>query len=147
MSERKVFDYRDAEEARQFIGKPGLFSDFHWELSAKGVGFPGVLEAIRPNDDENEGDLFESSARGTSYAFFSPDPEPIVEYVPFTAADHELFAGKWVRAKDKTPPCGSMITDFGRDAFRAAQIETKYADALDTLVFLDGSPFGKRVVK
>lgn len=141
--ERLVFTYKDVEEAKKYIGKPGRFSEDFRELH-EGRGVAGNLTGIDgyfpfvPDYKDRE---------RSNWPFFSPDPEPVEKWVPFTAEDWELFLGKVVREFDMEGPCGSIVTDFGKEVIKANTTSLNYQYALERLVFMDGKPFGKKVTE
>jgi len=72
----EVFDYRNAEEAKQYIGKEGVFGDYLWEISEypelevsgrliEAVG-TGLFPFIRQYEDS------EGENRRTKFQFFRP---------------------------------------------------------------------------
>lgn len=145
MMSRKVFTYKDTKEAEAYIGKKGIFSDSLEEVET-GVGFPGLLRSIEPDEYHFKG------ANGVYWQFFSPDP--VETWVPFTARDSHLFAGKFVRdAVSWENQLGGMIVAYhlkgahivapGTGAIR----EIEYSELWARFVFLDGTPCGKKVTQ
>ena len=141
MSERKVFTYKDVEEAKKYIGKTGVFSNNLFAIE-NGYGANGVLE---PSCGPEY--IFGRVGATGVYQFFSPDPEPVEKWVRFTAEDHELFKGKWI--VEKNGPNRHMIVHY--DEFGVALVGpgfgTTYQKLLDQYTFLDGTTCGKKVTE
>ena len=141
--ERKIFTYKDVEEAGVYVGKQGLFSDNLRDITevpegcAKGELVCVLLEAASS---------YVFKVRTAEFQFFSPDPAPgTPRYVPFTAADWELFLNKIVRIKnEKFIGAIDCVGRDGRVQIGRAMSET-FVDLFAGYEFMDGSPCGKRV--
>lgn len=69
-------------------------------------------------------------------------PEP--KYAPFTREDWDLFKMKEVR---NNPDDGVMVVVIScdNDGVRCGRVECTYQQAFDSIVFADGTPFGKLI--
>lgn len=67
--------------------------------------------------------------------------KPKSEYVPFDFTDAPILRNKWIRVKNGGTEW--MITGIGKTHMSLSFNSFSYADALEQLEFLDGSPFGK----
>ena len=149
LMERKVFTYKDVEEARGWIGKEGIFSNTLSEIEHE-AGENGILKTVDPYS------FHFAWAEGKAWQFFSPDPIPVEKRVPFTAEDWELFAGKFVTCKAwNAKTCGAMVVHFGREYISVSSYAVggilegdsiMYQELLNDWTFLDGTPCGKKVV-
>lgn len=146
--ERRVFTYKDVEEAKKYIGKKGVFSDDFREIH-EGKGMAWILldvDGYYPFVPDSKLPL------RSNWPFFSPDPEPVETWVPFTAEDAALFAGKFIRdAVSWEDKLGSMIVAYH---LKGAHIvapgtgvirEIEYSELWARFVFLDGTPCGKKI--
>lgn len=74
----EVFDYRNAEEARQYIGKKGLFSDYLRAITESPTEcFEGTFRKV----EEEEGWPFFRDRVRSGYQFFRPileEDEPLM---------------------------------------------------------------------
>jgi len=145
--ERKVFTYKDVEEARGWIGKVGRFSN---DLECCENG---------PNGEENNlyggkllyvrsfGNRFVASGTSDCFQFFMPDPIPVEKWVPFTAEDWELFFGKAVRTKRSKTVGGVGVQGFDASGvdIRSSGVHS-FQEFLEEWTFLDGTPCGKKVL-
>lgn len=144
---RKVFTYKDIEEVRGYIGKLGWFSNSLKEIQTE-CSRSGTLTRIDKEDYHFEMD-------GKAYwQFFSPDPEPVETWVPFTAQDSSLFAGRSIRnKKDWFLGVFAIIVSCNLDeAFIISSVDGKvwnipFRALLDMYEFLDGTPCGKKVTQ
>lgn len=139
MSERKVFTYKDVEEAKKYIGKQGWFGDTLYKVAdGKGDKY-GTLTLVGCRHH-----YFEDEER--AWQFFSPDPEPVKKLVPFTAEDWELFYLKPVRHKS-WEITATAITGWSDYSVSIAGFtgEPSFTDFMERWVFLDGSPCGKEI--
>lgn len=138
---RKVFDYRDVEEAKKYIGKPGLFSDSLFVLLEDGGESEGILVGV-----DHEGYPFRTGS--SVWQFFSPDPEPVEEWVPFTREDFPALLGRGVLRKSNGS--GTMIGSFNTEFWLTCSdpaVGTTPARLLEEYTFIDGTPCGKKVLK
>lgn len=148
MTERRVFTYKDVEEAKGWIGKGGVFSD---SLESLEQGLPGlhcgILDIVSVQSYH-----FKSKGNTAHWQFFSPNPEPIEKWVPFTAEDFKLILGKPFRKKSWEDAFAIVIgvhhegvlfiypatNDFGQVGF---------GNMLNDYEFADGTPYGKKVTE
>lgn len=144
---RKVFTYKATKEAQGYIGKIGLFSSSLEDIES-GCGHIGTLSAVLHTDYH-----FEKNG-GDSFQFFSPDPEPVETWVPFTEDDSSLFAGKAIRnKKDWVPGVFALIVSctlfevFIISPANARPEAITFRTLLDDYEFLDGTPCGKKVTQ
>lgn len=138
--ERKVFTYKDVEEARGWIGKEGIFSNTLSEIEHE-AGENGILKTVDPYS------FHFAWAEGKAWQFFSPDPIPVEKRVPFTAEDWELFFGKAVRTKRSKTVGGVGVQGFDASGvdIRSSGVHS-FQEFLEEWTFLDGTPCGKKVL-
>lgn len=139
--ERKVFTYKDLEEAKKYIGKRGRFSENLFLLEKDHLGEPeDVLEHVGI-------DGFPFKARGMEYyQFFSPDPEPVEKWVPFTAEDFPSLLGRGLI--NRHSKVGAMVGCFNTAFWITCHDQdhgTSPEELLRDWTFVDGTPCGKRV--
>lgn len=142
--ERKVFTYKDAEEAKKYIGNPGRFSENLFLLQEdpdgetvgvlKHIGIDGVPFATQDHE---------------CYQFYSPDPEPIEKWVPFTGADDLL--GMKIRPKN-VELGGCVIIGQNFNLIYMSDWETGIEEHTVESLFdgwekLDGTPFGRKITE
>jgi hypothetical protein len=140
MTERKVFTFKDLEEAHAFIGKLGIFSE-NYKNAYIGHGARGRLKMI---------DSYSSSpfiTGSVSAQFFSPDPELVEKIVPFTVEDWQMFKLRVVRRKSDQGFTGQSIVAWSHIyvAIGGEQNLVYYQDLLKDWEFDDSSPCGKEV--
>ena len=77
-----------------------------------------------------------------SYDNYRIKPEP--KYAPFTREDWDLFKMKEVR---NNPDNGVVVVIIScdNDGVRCGRVECTYEAAFDSIVFADGTPFGKLI--
>jgi len=144
--ERKVLTYKDIVEAETYQGKPGLFSDSFEQIATGKATHRALLHALVSVPDRGYRQFFHCTGGG-KYQFFSPDPEPVEKWVPFTADDWKVLAGAWIMFKGTLPNerC-RMITIINEKDVFAAQWKT-YDELLANWTFTDGTPCGKKVTE
>ncbi len=151
--ERKVFTYKDVEEAKKYIGKPGVFGEILAEV-AEGNGKVGELGFIA-RDALNSitkkiaygSNPYPFMRRGYGYCqFFSPDPEPVEKWVPFTAEDDVFFMGVTVTAISNKIFKAIIVGCNSEEVFLGPGNHVTYQQLLDGFPKLDGSPCGKKLI-
>lgn len=144
MTERRVFTYKDVEEAKGWIGKEVVFNDLLSDIDS-GRGYKGTLGLI----ERNEYPFLREE--GEYWQFFSPEPEPVENWVPFTAEDWQLFHGKAVHCDDWDDDCGATVIGWTRDWIeikdRDEGWDVKFKDFLANWTFVDGTRCGKKVTE
>jgi hypothetical protein len=111
-------------------------------------------QVVKAAEEGKEIEVWEESisewCRKESMTFFAdsfyriaPEP-PLPKHVPFTADDWKMFTGKPVKwANDSVY---RLIVEFCSDELMFDEDRLSYEYALDNLTFMDGSPFGKKIV-
>jgi len=137
--ERRVFTYKDAKEARKWIGKRGIFNDNLKEISevtGASAYLTGVNGSRQPFTMNHE----------FHYQFFSPDPEPVEKWVPFTKDEFPMLLGRGLIRK--SDGCGSIVTTFGNSAIGTSDDrDPTPRELLEEYSFTDGTPCGKKVAE
>lgn len=144
MSERKVFTYKDVEEAKKYIGKTGVFTD-DFRDGNEGRGRRAILSEISdgaypfvPHDWDGP--------EQSNYQFFSLDPEPIEKWMPFDKEDWPSLLGRGIL--NKQTGFGSIITTFGNGGLgTSCDHDPDPETLLRDFTFTDGTPCGKKVTE
>lgn len=150
MIERRVFTYKDVEEAKGWIGKGGIFSDSLEDIS-NGIGHFGILDKVEDTD-------YHFCKQGSDYfQFFSPNPEPIEKWVPFTVEDWQLFHGKPVSMKawnNKSYVAAATVIGWNDGDGGCVEIvdamdsrNVPFEEFLKEWQFANGDPCGKKVIE
>lgn len=139
-TERKVFTYKDVEEAKKYIFKTGIVGD-NMARVARGIGKRGSIQV------QTEGDAtFSISGDYFWYQFMSPDPEPVEKWTHFTVEDAAEIIGKAVKNGFGSFAIITTVTGEGVFVgFRDRAIE--FGRLFDQFTFLDGTRCGKKVTE
>lgn len=145
--ERKVLTYKDVEEAKKYIGKHGLFGDNLAKVSKGEVQSPDVRRGVLLYADvDRPAYPFEAENATARSQFFSPDPEPIEKWVPFTAEDWAIYMGKIVEAAGSKGTHHRMVTRHTSHGVYLDGNFVDFAEFLTNWILVDGTPCGKKIL-
>lgn len=139
MTNHRVFTYKDVEEAKEWVGKPGYFSNTLWDLEFRSSLYT-ELTIVHKQDSHPF-----TVVDGGAFQFFSPDEEPEPQYIPFTAQDRLDVHLRAVRRITWAEGLFGTVIGWDGVAFVIGEDLVSPEAFLKYWTFMDGSPCGKVV--